>query len=80
MLVFLGFILPSSTSLAMSMERQNAGNASAVLGFSFFVFGGIVSPLTGLGEDIFFATSVVVCVCAIGTAMLGFWALRSDRE
>ena len=69
-LIFLGMILPSATALAMEMERKNAGNASAVLGFSLFAFGGIVSPLTGLG-DIFICTSAVMAGSAILLAICG---------
>lgn len=32
-MLFLGVILPSSTTLALDLERKNSGNASALLGF-----------------------------------------------
>lgn len=78
-LVFLGMILPSATALAMEMERKNAGNASAVLGFSLFAFGGIVSPLTGLG-DIFVCTSAVMASSASFLAICGIFVLRKNRS
>lgn len=64
-LFFLGLILPSSTTLALGMERDNAGNASALLGFLMFIFGGILSPLAGLG-NMLHTTGILVLVCAAG--------------
>lgn len=63
-LFFLGLILPSSTMLALDLERENSGNASAVLGFLMFLFGGVLSPLTGLG-DMLQATSLIMVLCCV---------------
>lgn len=64
-LIFLGLILPSSTTLALNMERENSGNASALLGFLMFLFGGVLSPLTGLG-NMLYSTSIIIIVCCAG--------------
>lgn len=64
-LIFLGLILPSSTTLALDMERENSGNASALLGFLMFLFGGVLSPLTGLG-NMLYSTSIIIIVCCTG--------------
>lgn len=64
-LIFLGLILPSSTTLALDMERENSGNASALLGFLMFLFGGVLSPLTGLG-NMLYSTSIIIIVCCAG--------------
>lgn len=61
-MLFLGLILPSSTMLALDLERANSGNASAVLGFLMFLFGGVLSPLTGLG-DMLQTTSLIMVLC-----------------
>lgn len=61
-MIFLGLILPSSTMLALDLERENSGNASAVLGFLMFLFGGVLSPLTGLG-DMLQTTSLIMVLC-----------------
>ena len=58
-LFFLGIILPTSTTLALNLERQNSGTASAILGFLTFLGGGIVSPLTG----IMFVCCVLILFC-----------------
>lgn len=64
MLFFLGLILPSSTTLALELERRNSGNASAMLGFLMFLVGGALSPLTGLGS-IRYPTAAVIVLCCI---------------
>ena len=70
-LIFLGLILPSSTALALDEERDNSGNASALLGFLTFAFGGVISPLTGLG-NMLYTTSIIIIVCCLG----GWWCTR----
>ena len=64
MLFFLGLLLPSSTTLALELERRNSGNASAMLGFLMFLVGGALSPLTGLGS-IRYPTAAVIVLCCI---------------
>lgn len=79
-LVFLGFILPTSTALAMEMERSNAGNASAILGFSFFTFGGVLSPLTGIGDNMFASVGAVIALCCLGVGIFGYIVLRKPHS
>lgn len=69
MMLSLGFIFPTVSMQAMSSERQNAGSASAMLGFCPFLLGAICSPLVGLG-DIFVSTSVVLVVASTIAALL----------
>lgn len=64
-LLFLGLILPSSTTLALDLERDNSGNASAMLGFLMFLFGGVLSPLTGIG-NMLYSTGFILVVCSVG--------------
>lgn len=64
MLFFLGLILPSSTTLALELERHDAGNASAVLGFLMFLVGGILSPLTGW-RNILYSTAIIIVLCCM---------------
>lgn len=75
-MIFLGLILPSSTMLALDLERANSGNASAVLGFLMFLFGGVLSPLTGLG-DMLQTTSLIMVLCC--AAALGCTLLTTTR-
>lgn len=69
LLVCLGMILPTSTSLALEPVRENSGNASAILGFLTFFVGGVCSPLAGLG-NMLVSTSVIIVICAICTLAL----------
>ncbi len=63
MFIFNGLIYASSTTLALVSNQQNAGTASALLGTIAFLFGGIISPLSGLG-DILHATSIAIISCS----------------
>ncbi|WP_435933087.1 hypothetical protein ACSF86_05180 [Moraxella bovoculi] len=47
-LFLIGLVLPAISALAMNSERQNAGSASALLGFAPFFLGAVVSPLVGM--------------------------------
>lgn len=69
LLVCLGMILPTSTTLALEPVRENSGNASAILGFLTFFMGGICSPLAGLG-NMLISTSIIMVVCAVLTLLL----------
>ena len=70
LLAMVGMTFTASNTLAMDCERKNAGVASALLGAIGFAFGGIVSPLVGMGDIrmstgfLFFMGSLCSCVCA----------------
>ena len=51
LLFCVGMVLPTSTSLALALERKNSGNASAMLGFFQFTFAGLVAPLVGTSRS-----------------------------
>lgn len=74
-LIFLGLILPSSTTLALDLERKNSGNASALLGFLMFLFGGVLSPLTGMG-NMLYTTGMIFIVCCAGAWICTKKAIR----
>ena len=78
LLFFLGMILPTSTTIALDMERQNSGIASALLGFLMFVFGGVLSPVTGLGNMIY-TTSLVIVICSMATLYCYKMASRKEK-
>lgn len=60
LLSMLGLTFTASNTLAMDAERANAGMASALLGALGFAFGGVVSPVVGLGD----------CMLSTGIAFL----------
>ncbi|URN95221.1 MAG: multidrug effflux MFS transporter [Candidatus Pristimantibacillus lignocellulolyticus] len=46
-----GLINTTATSLALEKQGERAGSASAMLGTTSFLFGGIVAPIVGLGGE-----------------------------
>lgn len=76
LLFFLGMILPTSTTLALDMERQNSGVASALLGFLMFVFGGVLSPITGMGNMIY-TTSAIIVICSFATL---YYSIKASKQ
>lgn len=80
MMFSLGFIFPSVTTLAMTEGKSAIGAASAILGSIGFVFGGIVSPLVGIG-DMTVASVVVMLVCALCSLVFSLLGKRClDRR
>ncbi|MDE5634147.1 MAG: hypothetical protein K2I51_05745, partial [Muribaculaceae bacterium] len=77
MLVFVGYIFTASTTLAMDEGRRYIGAASAIFGATGFLFGGIVSPLVGIG-NIMQTTLVIIAVCSL--ASLGFAVMSFIRR
>lgn len=63
MLFCLGMIFTVGNTLAMNEGRNNAGDASALLGVVGYIFGAVVAPLVGLG-DIMHSTAIVLLVLA----------------
>lgn len=76
LLFLVGLSFTSASALAMDCERRNAGVASALLGVIAFAFGGIVSPLVGLGDImlttgiLFFAGSLCLWMCGLPVPVL----------
>lgn len=75
MLVCVGFILTSGTTLAMEEGRQMVGTASAIFGASGFLFGGIVSPLVGIG-NILSTTLIIINTCAVFSLLFATLSFR----
>ena len=64
LLFAMGLTFTSSTALAMESAREYAGTGSALLGAVCFSFGGIVSPLVGIGNTLL-STGAVFVACAL---------------
>lgn len=75
LLFMMGLTFTSSTTLALDCERRYVGAASALLGALGFAFGGIVSPLVGLG-NILVSTGITFVVCAICSLLCALWAVK----
>ncbi|HJG89730.1 multidrug effflux MFS transporter [Barnesiella viscericola] len=76
LLFALGLTFTASTTLAMDCERANSGTASAMFGAAGFAFGGVVSPLVGLG-NILTTTGLLFLVCSL--CSLGFTLLALSQ-
>lgn len=69
MLSMAGLSFTASNALAMESEQRNAGIASALLGTVGYAFGGIVSPLAGIGNIMlsagvmFMVFALCACIC-----------------
>ncbi len=75
MLVSIGFILTSATTMAMDEGRQMIGTASAIFGASGFLFGGIVSPLVGIG-NIMTTTLILLGLCGFSALAFAYVSHR----
>lgn len=58
-----GLLFPSSSTLAMQEGNKTIGWASAILGATGFLFGGVVTPLAGIGT-IRLSAAIALTVCA----------------
>jgi DHA1 family bicyclomycin/chloramphenicol resistance-like MFS transporter len=63
LLLCLGMVFTTTTSMAMDQGRKYTGAAAAIVGAIGFIFGGIVSPIVGLGT-IHVTTACTLIVCS----------------
>jgi DHA1 family bicyclomycin/chloramphenicol resistance-like MFS transporter len=77
-LFFAGATFPISTNLALDLEEKYKGTASAILGASTFLVGGIVMPLSGLG-NILHSTAYTMAGSAL-TALLLLFAINKTTK
>lgn len=75
----IGFVFTASTTLTMTEGRSFIGAASALFGALGFLFGGVVSPLVGIG-DIMQSTMIVMLVCAVMILGLSIVAVRRKNS
>ena len=69
-----GGVMGNSAALAMSHVREVAGTGSAVLGFTQFTLGALVSPLVGLGGE---ESALVPAVVMASASLLGWLVSRA---
>lgn len=65
MLFCVGMITPIGITLALDAVTEHRGSASALLGSLPFLLGGIVAPLTGLGNMIRSTTALILLCSAV---------------
>lgn len=79
LLSMLGLTFTASNTLTMDCEHNNAGMASALLGALKFAFGGIVSPLVGLGY-IMVSTGIIFLKGSICSYVCTRYALHRNLK
>ena len=76
----LGLTLPAAMTASLTLHRQRAGFAAAVLGAVCFVGGGLVAPLTALA-DARLCLSVILLVSSVLLVIVSVWlSLRMKLE
>jgi DHA1 family bicyclomycin/chloramphenicol resistance-like MFS transporter len=70
----LSFVMPNSTALALSEHGTVAGTASALLGVTQFLIGGLAAPLVGIGgTGSAMPMAVVMLSLASGAVVMNRW-------
>lgn len=79
MLFCLGMIFSVSNTLAMNEGRDCAGDASAYIGLAGYVFGAIVAPLVGMGNQLH-STAITLGVLAAITLVFAYLSNRLPAD
>ncbi len=74
-----GYLFTASTTLAMSEGRGYIGSASAIFGAMGFLFGGVISPIVGIG-NIIHSTMIAMLVCAVMIFILAIISIRRKQS
>ncbi|ANK60738.1 Bcr/CflA family drug resistance efflux transporter [Loigolactobacillus backii] len=65
-----GIVSTVASSLAMQHEKKNSGSASAVLGLSQNLIGGLLSPFVGImGRDTYLPMAALILMCEVAALM-----------
>lgn len=73
-----GMLFPSTTTMAMSEGKNIIGWASAIVGATGFFFGGLVTPLVGMG-DIQTSTYITLISCSSITVVLAYSKIGTEK-
>lgn len=79
LLVFMGFTLTASTTMALESERKQAGTASALFGAMGFISGALTAPLVAIGDPVH-STAVAFVAGAALSCVFGYFALRQSAK
>lgn len=78
MLISLGFTLPAAMTAALSRHRARSGLAAAILGAVSFCGGGLVAPMTALGDPTI-STSIIFAAAAFALVAVGLATKHYER-
>lgn len=79
MLFCVGMITPVAMTRALNAVNDNKGVASALLGALPFLLGGIVAPLTGIGNMIY-STPLIIVLCTTVCIILWLISLKINEQ
>ena len=79
MLFCIGMITPSAITRALNAAPENKGVASALVGSIPFLLGGILAPLTGMGNKIH-SVSIIIIGCVAICLVLNMLSRRIERK
>ena len=70
----LSFVMPNATALALAEHGRVAGTASALLGVTQFLIGGLAAPLVGIGGTASAVPmAIVMFTLASGAVLVDRW-------
>jgi DHA1 family bicyclomycin/chloramphenicol resistance-like MFS transporter len=79
LLLFLGIVITTTTSMAMDEGREYTGAAAAIVGAIGFLMGGVVSPIVGYG-DIQTTTAIVMLATTLILTLLAITLYKSSKS
>ncbi|WP_412989208.1 multidrug effflux MFS transporter [Pediococcus siamensis] len=78
--ICIGMVNTLATSMAMNSQTENAGSASAVLGLTMNIIGGVFSPLAGaMGAHTYAPMAGLIFACEVGGLVLFLVLLKKQN-
>jgi len=72
-----GFLLPNASALSMAPFANNAGNASALMGFIQMSVGAFMSAMVSvLHDDSTLSMTGVMCFCTLGASAILYFGRK----
>lgn len=75
-----GFVMPNAPVIALNDHGERAGAAAALLGAGNFIFGALISPVTGAFDAASAVPMAAVMVACGALAILVFWTLARPAD
>jgi DHA1 family bicyclomycin/chloramphenicol resistance-like MFS transporter len=79
LLLFLGIVITTTTSMAMDEGREYTGAAAAIVGAIGFLMGGVVSPIVGFG-NIEVTTAITIVATTLILTLLALSLYKSSKS
>ncbi|MCD8310470.1 MAG: multidrug effflux MFS transporter [Prevotellaceae bacterium] len=72
LLFCVGVLTPVTMTLAVNAVHEHKGVASALLGATPYILGGVVAPLTGIGNMVHSLVTIILFTAVVSTLLWGF--------